>query len=166
MIFPGSVPVFYQGLNGSKCFRIPSIIKTSEGTLLAFSENRVTDCGDNGPHHALVLRRSTDNGKTWGPMTTVVEGTSPCPGCPAAISNPNPVEVSLPSGKTAILMSYDTMNNPNMKHHGLDMAHFKRGHMRWSQCFHGRHERRRNGIENSNQSRGNGMGGATHRLRI
>ena len=121
VIFAGSVPVFYQGLNGSKCYRIPSIIKTSRGTLLAFSENRVTDCGDNGPHHALVLRRSTDNGQTWGPMSTVVEGTTPCPGCPAAISNPNPVEVTLPSGKKAVLMSYDTMNNPSTKRHGLDM---------------------------------------------
>ena len=45
---PGSVAVFYAGLNNSKCFRIPSIIKTSKGTLLAFAENRVTDCGDNG----------------------------------------------------------------------------------------------------------------------
>ena len=28
-------PVFYPGLNGSKCFRIPSIISTHKGTLLA-----------------------------------------------------------------------------------------------------------------------------------
>jgi sialidase-1 len=49
--------------------------RTHTGTLLAFAENRMTDCGDNGKHHALVLRRSSDNGKTWGPMSTVVEGT-------------------------------------------------------------------------------------------
>eukprot|EP01045_Picozoa_sp_COSAG04_P007721 COSAG04_NODE_410_length_14788_cov_3.137926_11_plen_108_part_01 len=84
--FPDSVAVFYQGLNNSKCFRIPTIIRTSKGTLLAFSENRISDCGDNGPHHALVVRRSEDLGKTWGPMITVAEGTVPCPGCPAAIS--------------------------------------------------------------------------------
>ena len=46
--------------------------------MLAFSENRITDCGDNGPHHDLVLRRSSDNGKTWGPMITVVHGKIPC----------------------------------------------------------------------------------------
>ena len=108
---PGT-PVFYSGLNGSKCFRIPTIIKTHSGTLLAFAENRISDCGDNGPHHALVLRRSMDNGKTWGPMIQVVEGTVPCPGCPAAISNPNPVEVTKADGSRSILLAYDTMNNP------------------------------------------------------
>jgi hypothetical protein len=92
----GCVPVFYGGLgNGSKCFRIPTIIQTHTGALLAFAENRVSDCGDNGKHHALVMRRSEDLGKTWGAMATVMEGTVPCPGCPAAISNPNPVEVEM-----------------------------------------------------------------------
>ena len=45
---------FYDGLNGSKCFRIPTIIRTHVGTLLAFAENRITDCGDNGNQHNLV----------------------------------------------------------------------------------------------------------------
>jgi hypothetical protein len=117
---PGCTAVFYSGLNGSACYRIPSIIETHTGTLLAFAENRMTDCGDNGKHHALVLRRSSDKGKTWSPMSTVVEGTVPCPGCPAAISNPNPVEVTLADGKKAILMHYDTMNNPHGADHGLD----------------------------------------------
>jgi len=55
---------------------------------------------------------------------------------PAAISNvnPNPVEVGLsllhivlsskvtrPDGSKAILLHYDTMNNPGTNHHGLDM---------------------------------------------
>jgi len=42
---PGCTPVFYPGLGGSKCFRIPTVIQTRKGTLLAFSENRKTDCG-------------------------------------------------------------------------------------------------------------------------
>lgn len=117
----GCTAVFYSGLNRSACYRIPSIIKTSTGSLLAFAENRMTDCGDNGKHHALVMRRSTDDGASWGPMSTVVEGTVPCVGCPAAISNPNPVEVTMPDGSKSILMHYDTMNNPHGQDHGLDM---------------------------------------------
>jgi hypothetical protein len=67
---PGAAPckecvaVFYAGLNQSKCFRIPTILMSSKGTLLAFAENRITDCGDNGLHHDLVLRRSSDHGRT------------------------------------------------------------------------------------------------------
>jgi len=117
----GCVPVFYHGLNGSSCFRIPTIIKSSKGTLLAFAENRVTDCGDNGAQHDLVLRRSDDQGMSWGPLITVAKGKVPCPGCPAAISNPNPVDVLMGDGSRKILLHYDTMNNPNPAHHGIDM---------------------------------------------
>jgi sialidase-1 len=116
----GCVAVFYAGLNSSKCFRIPTIINTLAGTLLAFAENRITDCGDNGPHHDLVVRRSTNDGATWGPMSIAVKGTVPCPGCPAAISNPNPVEVKLQNGSLAVLLAYDTMNNPRGAKHGMD----------------------------------------------
>ena len=114
------VPVFYPGLNGSKCYRIPSIIATARGTLLAFAESRLSGCGDQGAHN-LVVRRSSDEGRTWGPLIVAVFGTVPCPGCPAAVSNPNPVEVTHRNGSKAIMLAYDTMNNPNAAHHGLDM---------------------------------------------
>ena len=113
-------PVFYPGLNNSKCFRIPSIIATHTGMLLGFAENRLNGCGDQGTH-ALVVRRSTDNGKTWGPLITAFEGVVPCKGCPAAVSNPNPVEVLFPNGTRAVLLLFDTMKNPSAAHHGLDM---------------------------------------------
>ena len=113
-------PVFYAGLNNSQCYRIPSIVATHAGTLLAFAENRLNGCGDQGTHN-LVVRRSSDDGKTWGPLVTVFEGVTPCPGCPAAVSNPNPVEVLFPNGTRAVLLMFDTMNNPSSAHHGLDM---------------------------------------------
>jgi sialidase-1 len=113
--------VFYSGLEDSKCFRIPSIIKTQKGTLLAFAENRITGCSDNNEHH-IVLRRSKDDGKTWGALITVVKAKDPpCKGCPKALSNPNPVEVTLKNGSKAILLHYDTLNNPDSSHHGVDM---------------------------------------------
>ncbi len=52
-------------------YRIPSIITASNGTLLAFAERRV------GLHdHAqndIVLKRSFDNGKTWGPLQVIAD---------------------------------------------------------------------------------------------
>lgn len=118
---PGCVPVFYDGLQGMRCFRIPTIIKTHAGTLLAFAENRLGDCGDQSTH-ILVVRRSSDLGRSWGPVIEVaVNLRAPCAGCPAAISNPNPLEVDFKNGSYAILLTYDTMNNPNPDQHGVDM---------------------------------------------
>lgn len=117
----GCTAVYYSGLNNSKCFRIPTIIRTHLGTLLAFAENRVSNCGDDGANHDLVVRRSHDLGNSWGPLITVKHGVAPCVGCPAAISNPNPVEVKHPDGTYKVLLHYDTMNNPSPSKHGLDM---------------------------------------------
>lgn len=119
------VPVFYSGLNNSKCYRIPSIIKTHKGTLLALAESRIDGCGDQG-RHDLVARRSTDLGKTWGTLITVFVGVAPCPGCPPAVSNPYPVAVTLRDGTSAVLLAFDTMNNPSSAHHGLDMTTWSR----------------------------------------
>lgn len=63
-----------------------------------------------------------DDGASWGPLVTVFKGVTPCPGCPAAVSNPNPVEVKLAGGEYAVLLAFDTMNNPSPAHHGLDMT--------------------------------------------
>ena len=126
-VFPGSVPVFYPGLNGSTCFRIPTMIRTSSPSniLLAFSENRDNSCHDTHPPHQIVLRRSFDDGKTWGPLILVAEDKNPpCKNCPKVPSNPNGVEVTTSDGRRAILLHYDTMNNPAHKpgqDYGKDM---------------------------------------------
>ena len=111
--------VFWEGLHGSACYRIPSIIESHKGTLLAFAVNRIDSCHDQS-NHSLVLRRSTDQGKTWGPVITIKQGTPPCPGCTAAISSPSPVEVAKPGG-FAILVIFETLNNPRNTSHGYDM---------------------------------------------
>jgi iduronate 2-sulfatase len=124
-VFNDSVPVFYPGLNGSKCFRIPTMIKTSSGTLLAFAENRDQSCHDSKPPHQIVLRRSFDDGKSWGPLILVAEDkVAPCKKCPKVPSNPNSVEITLNDGRKAILLHFDTMNNPAHRpgqDHGLDL---------------------------------------------
>ena len=63
--------VFTSGAEGYHTFRIPSLVVTGDGTILAFCEGRVGGYRD---HQALyvVLKRSTDNGVTWEPMQTLV----------------------------------------------------------------------------------------------
>jgi sialidase-1 len=79
--------VFASGSGGYHTYRIPSLLATPTGALLAFCEGRKTGAGDAGDID-LVLRRSDDGGRTWGPMTLVHEegGTRPI-----TIGNPCPV---------------------------------------------------------------------------
>ncbi|KAA0930290.1 exo-alpha-sialidase [Streptomyces apricus] len=69
---------------GYACFRIPAVVRTVEGTLLAFAEGRVNDCSDAGDID-LVLKRSTDGGRTWGPLQVINEGAGDTHGNPAPV---------------------------------------------------------------------------------
>jgi sialidase-1 len=69
---------------GYACFRIPAIVRTTSGTLLAFAEGRVLNCGD-AADIDIVVKRSTDGGRTWGPLQVVTEGAGDTHGNPAPI---------------------------------------------------------------------------------
>ena len=60
-----AVTVYTEGEAGYAGFRIPVIIRTGDGTLIAFAEARRHDKRDNGDID-LVMRRSEDDGHTWG----------------------------------------------------------------------------------------------------
>lgn len=62
---PESVPVFDHGYEGSAAYRIPSLIKLQDGTLLAAADQRTASPYDSPNHIQTVVRRSSDNGKTW-----------------------------------------------------------------------------------------------------
>ncbi len=66
------VDVFVSGTEGYHSFRIPAVISTQDGTVLAFCEGRKNNRADHGDID-LVLRRSEDGGKTWGPLQLVYE---------------------------------------------------------------------------------------------
>lgn len=76
--------LFQQRTNGYACYRIPAIVRATNGMVLAFAEGRVAGCGDDGDID-LVLRRSTDGGKTWGPLQVVSEGNGTTHGNPVPI---------------------------------------------------------------------------------
>lgn len=69
---------------GYHSFRIPSVITTAAGTLLAFAEGRRCSYSDAGDIN-LVYKRSTDHGKTWGPLAQVVGAGAGTWGNPTAV---------------------------------------------------------------------------------
>ena len=58
--------VFLSNSGGYSCYKIPTIFRTSNGTLLAFSEARRGGCMD-WDITDLVMRKSYDGGDTWLP---------------------------------------------------------------------------------------------------
>ncbi|MFC9503388.1 exo-alpha-sialidase [Streptomyces sp. NPDC057002] len=85
---------------GYACFRIPAIVRTTSGTLLAFAEGRVLNCGD-AADIDIVLKRSTDGGRTWGPLQVVTEGAGDTHGNPAPL-------VDRRTGRILLAETYNT----------------------------------------------------------
>lgn len=80
------VNVFSRGDGGGyHTYRIPAIIQSSNGTLLAFCEGRKFSPSDSGKID-LVMRRSTDGGKTWGALQVIHSESGD-----VTIGNPVPV---------------------------------------------------------------------------
>jgi sialidase-1 len=76
-------PLFTSGEDGYDTYRIPALVVSTQGTLLAFCEGRRHGRGDAGEID-LVLKRSSDGGQSWSPMQVVVSEPNmtcgnPCP---------------------------------------------------------------------------------------
>ncbi|MCE9548342.1 MAG: glycoside hydrolase, partial [Planctomycetia bacterium] len=92
---PQRTDVFVGGRDGYPVYRIPALLVTTKGTLLAMAEGRarLKDIAEND----LVLKRSTDGGRTWGPLIVAAEDGD------NSLNNPLLVVVR-PSGR--ILLMY------------------------------------------------------------
>ena len=77
--------VFSAGLANVSCFRIPSIVRTPAGALVAFAEARHGSCGD-GNVYEIAYRRSTDDGATWSDVGFAVGNSSFRVGNPTAVA--------------------------------------------------------------------------------
>src|SRR3954471_4057110 len=77
--------VFVGGQDGYPAYRIPALITTKRGSLLAFSEARANlrDHAEND----IVMKRSTDDGATWGALQVIHDNR------PNALNNPTAVVV-------------------------------------------------------------------------
>lgn len=76
--------IFESGQEGYACFRIPAVVRTNEGHLLAFAEGRKNGCSDTGSID-LVMKRSEDDGQTWGPLQLIWHDEGNTCGNPAPI---------------------------------------------------------------------------------
>jgi sialidase-1 len=76
--------LFKAGEDGYACFRIPALVATTKGTVLAFCEARRNNCGDAGDID-LVVKRSADNGKTWSKLSVVWNDDANTCGNPAPV---------------------------------------------------------------------------------
>lgn len=91
--------VFVSGNDGYDTYRIPSLLTTPAGTVLAFCEGRVSSRSDSGKIH-LLLKRSTNDGHTWSSQQIVwQDGANTC-------GNPCPV-VDHETGRIWLLLTHN-----------------------------------------------------------
>ncbi|MFB3784922.1 MAG: exo-alpha-sialidase [bacterium] len=91
-------PVYVSGLDGYDTYRIPAVVVSNQGTLLAFGEGRKAGRGDSG-NIDLVLKRSRDQGKTWLPLQILVDDGGNTCGNPAPVVDRESGTIWLPFTK-------------------------------------------------------------------
>ncbi|MBI3943549.1 MAG: exo-alpha-sialidase [Chloroflexi bacterium] len=91
--------LFISGTEGYHTFRIPAIVVTPRGTLLAFAEARKNGRSDTGDIDMMV-RRSADGGQTWSPMQLIWDDNDNTCGNPCAV-------VDRETGAVHLLMTHN-----------------------------------------------------------
>jgi sialidase-1 len=83
------VAVFKAGVDGYHTYRIPAIVRAANGDLLALAEGRKNG-GEDAGDIDIVMKRSSDAGKTWSAMS-LVQDEWDNPTAHVTIGNPSPV---------------------------------------------------------------------------
>ena len=96
---PSRTDLYVSGADGYHTYRIPALLVTPSGAMLAFCEGRKTSRSDSGDIDLLV-KRSQDGGRTWGPQRRVWDDAANTCG------NPCPV-VDRASGTIWLLMTWN-----------------------------------------------------------
>src|SRR5690606_12918016 len=75
---PETSIVFEPVVGKYASMRIPALVVTKKGTLLAFCEGRIGTSSD-WSDMDMLMKRSTDGGRTWEPMVVIAphEGGKP-----------------------------------------------------------------------------------------
>lgn len=80
-----SIAVFDPKIHPYSSLRIPALVVSKRGTLLAFAAGRI-DSGSDWADMDLVMRRSNDGGNTWEPLQVVAQREGHAP-----TDNPTPI---------------------------------------------------------------------------
>jgi sialidase-1 len=114
--------VFEEATNGFVLYRIPGVVVTARGTVLAYCEARKFSGADRGEIE-IHVRRSTDGGRTFGPVQHVAHLGTRLPrnphlpkskqqkdmGGPNEQTVNNPVAISLRNGVVQLLYCVEYM---------------------------------------------------------
>lgn len=71
---PATVTVFHPGDEGSKYYRIPSIVVAANGSLVIATDKRIYKADDIPNIVDIVVKTSHDGGLTWGPTKIIASG--------------------------------------------------------------------------------------------
>ena len=71
------VAIRKAGDDGVNTYRIPGIVQTNKGTLIAVYDIRYNDSRDLPGNIDVGMSRSTDNGKSWEPMKVIMDMGAP-----------------------------------------------------------------------------------------
>ena len=76
MVFNAHSYPFLPRDNGSRVYRIPAMIVADDGSIVVAADKRYNSHTDIGAGHVIdiVVRRSTDGGKTWSDPVTIAKG--------------------------------------------------------------------------------------------
>lgn len=78
--------VVFEPIDGQySSMRIPALVMTKKGTLLAFAAGRI-ESGSDWADMDLVMKRSEDGGETWGPLQVIAQRAGGKP-----TDNPSPI---------------------------------------------------------------------------
>jgi sialidase-1 len=106
------VKIFDGGADGYHSYRIPSIVRTNNNTLIAFVEGRMSSNKDHGNIN-VEYKRSTNNGSTWSSMMEVVGAGQGTWGNPTAVVDRN-------TGRIWIFMNWNSATKSLGGVDGLD----------------------------------------------
>ncbi|MBN9120129.1 MAG: exo-alpha-sialidase [Planctomycetes bacterium] len=114
---PEKIDLWHADTAGYKVYRIPGVVVTRSGTVLAYCEARKT--ASDWANIDILLKRSTDGGKTWSEPVKIADVPNPKPRNPIAVEKKfggkddvtynNPVMIADRSGAVHFLFCVEYM---------------------------------------------------------